>query len=65
MQQKIRIDSQAFSKNPDGSWTSTKNTDIDAPIGTIRFPHDMPFKKGITFYGIDVAALLDQNTQSA
>ena len=64
MQQKINIKNQAFNKNPDGSWTSIQNADIDAPIGTIRIPPKMTFRKGRTLNGIDVATLLDQNSHS-
>jgi hypothetical protein len=59
--QKIKITSQAFRKNPDGSWTSVQITDIDTPVGAIRIGPGMTFRKGRTICGIDVATLLDQN----
>ena len=60
MQQTITVTCQAFRKNSDGSWTSVQVTDIYAPIGAIRIGPGMMFRRGGTFYGIDVVALLDQ-----
>ena len=60
LQPAAKITCQNFSKNPDGSWNSIVSGDIVEPDGTIRFPPGMTFRKGITFYGIDVVAMLDQ-----
>lgn len=54
------ISPKEFKKNPDGSWTCIKNTDIKSAYGIIRVNPGMTFRKKKTHWGIDVAELLDQ-----
>jgi hypothetical protein len=61
MQQNITIACAAFEKNPDGSWSSTRVTDIQIPGKSIRLGPGHVFKKGMNVWGIDVAQLLDEN----
>ena len=59
MPDKPMLSPDAFSKNPDGSWSSTQNTDIKSPVGIIRLSAGMQFKKGQTYWGINVVELLE------
>ena len=54
------VSSKEFKKNPDGSWTCIKNTDIKSSYGIYRIPPGMTFKKKTTHWGMDVAELLEQ-----
>jgi hypothetical protein len=65
MQQNVVIKYQVFRKNSDNSWEATQNTDIEIPIGSVRIPRGMVFRPGMTFYGVDITGLLDQNAASA
>lgn len=65
MQQNIVIKYQVFRKSSENSWESIQNTDIEFPIGSVRIPRGMVFRPGMTFYGVDIAVLLDQNAASA
>ena len=60
MQDKTFVSPNEFKKNPDGSWTCIKNTDIKNPYGIIRVNPGMTFRKTKPHWGIDVAELLDQ-----
>ena len=60
MQQKAMVSKKDFQKNPDGSWTCIKNTDIKSVFGIFRINPSMTFKKTFPVWGIDVAELLDQ-----
>lgn len=54
------VSSSEFKKNPDGSWTCIKNTDIKSAYGIYRVNPGMTFVKEKLHWGIDVAELLDQ-----
>ncbi len=49
-----------FKKNPDGSWTCIKNTDIRNAYGIYRINPGMTFVKNTSHWGMDVAELLEQ-----
>ena len=59
MEENIKIKTEDFKKNADGSWTLVRNTDLEASIGVIRLTSGMTFKKGMTILGFDVAEILD------
>ena len=60
MTEEVIVLSEAFSKNSDGSWTSIQVTDVQIPIGTIRIPPGMTFKKGGTLDGVDLVEVLER-----
>ena len=55
----VLIKRELFKKNADGTWTSLKNADIQNAFGIYRVNAGMTFKKNVTNWGIDVAALLE------
>ncbi len=56
---KIAVDE--FEKQPDGSWTCVKNSDVTTKSQkVIRLMPGMIFKKGYLFCGVDVAETLDK-----
>ena len=60
MSEDIKLSTEAFKKNSDGSWTSINITDIYAPIGAIRIPPGMKFKAGKTFNGVNLTEVLEK-----
>ena len=60
---KATLEPAAFRKNPDGSWTSIRNSDVPTitPEGTARVCPGMTFHKGRTYWGIDVVGQLEQS----
>ncbi|BBO85702.1 hypothetical protein DSCO28_62680 [Desulfosarcina ovata subsp. sediminis] len=56
----VLIKPEQFSKNPDGSWSSKQNTDIQNAFGIYRINPGMTFRKNQSHWGLDIAALLDQ-----
>ena len=61
MQQTISTVCQAFTRNPDGSWTSITPADIQTEVGAIRIPPGMTFIKDRPVWSIDVTVFLDEN----
>lgn len=59
--QRSPVDCSAFRRNNDGSWESVQNTDINAPIGSLRVQPGTVFKKGGKLCGVDIVSLLEQN----
>jgi len=51
----------AFQKNPDGSWTSTRAVLLSVGVTKIDIPEGMTFIKGELFMFIDVAGWLDEH----
>jgi hypothetical protein len=60
MTQRSPVDCTAFRKNPDGSWETTKVTDIQGPVGAIRLQPGTVFKKGGRINSVEVVPLLEQ-----
>jgi len=58
---KIRVDCGAFRRNPDGSWTSTRVTDIQTPETSVRVNPGILFRKGRILWGLNVADILDEH----
>lgn len=54
------VQCEAFRRNPDDSWSSIRVTDVPSPLGAIRIPGGMEFRRGRTLCGVDVAGLLDE-----
>jgi hypothetical protein len=61
MQQSIIVVCEAFTNNPDGSWTSIKNTDIQTSQGSIRIGPGMVFRKDRPMWGVDIVRTLDES----
>jgi len=61
IQKPIIISHEAFIRNPDGSWTSTRNTDIQTPDGSIRIGPGMVFYKNKRIWGVNIVKILDEN----
>ena len=64
MQKSISIICEAFSKNPDGSWSSVQISDIQASGKAIRIPPGMIFNKNRQIWGIDIVEVLEETCQS-
>jgi hypothetical protein len=62
-QKVITVSYEAFNRNPDGSWSSIKNTDIQTSDRSIRIPRGMVFFKDRPMWGIDVVKMLDEKHQ--
>jgi hypothetical protein len=60
MEIKPMLSRDAFEKNPDGSWTCIKSTDIKDGGSIIRLKPGMTFKKSQQPWGLNVCELLDQ-----
>ena len=60
MQISPAVSRDAFQKNPDGSWTCIKTSDIKNGSNIIRVNSGMIFKKSNPQWGIDVAEILEQ-----
>lgn len=61
MQTSITLSRDAFQKNPDGSWTCIKNTDIKNGGYAYRVNPGFVFRKSKPQWGIDVVAVLEQD----
>lgn len=61
MQQQVKILCNAFQRNPDGSWTSIRNSDIQTPSATVRINPGILFKKGMIQWGIDIVKALEES----
>ncbi|WP_028322688.1 hypothetical protein [Desulfatiglans anilini] len=61
MEEIVKIDLNGYEKNPDGSWTAVKNSDIVTKSGSfIRIAPGMSFRKGVRIWGLDVVEVLDK-----
>jgi|GEM_PF-5408146 len=61
MQQlKSPVDCRHYIKDAEDGWKATQSTDVKVPVGIIRIPPGMVFKKGRPLAGVDVASLLEQ-----
>ena len=65
MDEIAKINIQEFEKKPDGSWVSIKNTDINTKSNkVIRISPGITFRKGGRLWGLDVAKVLDEISNS-
>jgi len=55
-----RLPCEAFRKNPDGSWTTTKQVTIEGPSGKVVLAPGQTFREGAQFMGLDLASLLNE-----
>ena len=61
MEEITKIAIEEYQKNPDGSWTCVKNSDVTTKTGRIvRIAPGTTFKKDIRFLGMDIVGALDQ-----
>ena len=60
MEKTVTLLRDAYQKNPDGSWTCLKSTDIKHKGYTHRVNPGFVFRKGKTQWGIDVVSVLEQ-----
>jgi len=60
MTEQIKIICEAYRKNSDGSWASTRVSDIQTMDESIRVNPGITFKKDRTLWGIDVVKLLEE-----
>lgn len=61
MKKTVTLSRDAFQKNPDGSWTCIKNTDIIHDGCAYRVNPGFVFRKSRTQWGIDVVSILEQD----
>jgi len=59
-QQQQTIPCNAFQKNPDGSWSPTRQVTISGPNGQGTMNPGVSFRPGVAFMGIDMATALEQ-----
>ena len=61
MDEIVKIAVEEFEKKPDGSWTCVQNADVTTKLQRVfRITPGMTFKKGVEFFGIDIAGALDK-----
>lgn len=58
---KIKFDCSGFKRNPDGSWVSTKISDIQTPEFTVRVNPGILFKKDRINWSLNVVEALEEN----
>ncbi|MFH0976162.1 MAG: hypothetical protein V1874_10310 [Spirochaetota bacterium] len=61
MEEISKINIKEFKKNPDGSWVSIDNIDINTRSNkVIRIAPGNIFKQGVLRWGMDIAKTLDE-----
>ena len=61
MQISPAVSRDAFQKNPDGSWTCIRNTDLKNAGSIIRIAPGMTFRESKPQWGMDVVEILEQD----
>lgn len=56
-------ESQAFRRNPDGSWTCIAPATIEHPKGRIQVSPGTTLRRGTPFMGVDLAAWLEEHAK--
>ncbi|MCP1539366.1 hypothetical protein [Methylorubrum extorquens] len=54
------LDCSRFTLNPDGSWSVKQPLELFSEIGRVRISPGPPFKPGMSFGGLDIARMLDE-----
>ncbi len=54
------LDCSRFTHNPDGSWSVNQPLELFSDQGRVRISPGPPFKRGMSFGGLDIAEMLDQ-----
>jgi hypothetical protein len=54
------LDCSRFTHNPDGSWSVNQPLELFSDQGRVRIAPGPPFKRGMSFGGLDIAEMLDQ-----
>jgi len=53
-----------FARDADGAWLCLEPAELDLPSGRIEVTPGSKFTRGTTFMGVDLAKLLDEQSQS-
>ncbi len=56
----MELDCSRFAHNPDGSWSVKQPLELFTDNGRVRVSPGPPFKPGMSFGGLDIATMLDQ-----
>ena len=56
----MELDCSRFSRNPDGSWSVNQPLELFSDNGRVRISPGPPFKRGMSFGGLDIAKMLDR-----
>ncbi|MBN2240153.1 MAG: hypothetical protein JW712_10300 [Dehalococcoidales bacterium] len=56
-----KVQCDAFKRNEDGTWISTKITDFPCPAGTVRINPGILFRPGNIQWGVEVVKALEEN----
>lgn len=56
----MEVDCSRFTHNPDGSWSVNQPLELFSDGGRVRISPGPPFKRGMSFGGLDIAAMLDR-----
>lgn len=54
------LDCSRFTRNPDGSWSVKQPLELFTDTGRVRISPGPPFKPGMSFGGLDIARMLDE-----
>lgn len=56
----MEVDCSRFAHNPDGSWSVKQPLELFSETGRVRISPGPPFKPGMSFGGLDIARMLDE-----
>ncbi|WP_232631874.1 hypothetical protein [Methylobacterium sp. Leaf118] len=56
----MEVDCSRFTRNPDGSWSVKQPLELFSETGRVRISPGPPFKLGMSFGGLDIARMLDE-----
>ncbi len=56
----MELDCSRFTRNPDGSWSVKQPLELFSESGRVRIAPGPPFKPGLSFGGLDIARMLDE-----
>jgi hypothetical protein len=56
----MELDCSRFTRNPDGSWSVNQPLELFSDAGRVRISPGPPFKPGMSFGGLDIAKMLNQ-----
>ncbi|AWN34447.1 hypothetical protein DK427_00700 [Methylobacterium radiodurans] len=56
----MELDCSRFTHNPDGSWSVKQPLELFSENGRVRISPGPPFKPGLSFGGLDLARMLDE-----
>ena len=56
----MELNCSQFTRNPDGSWSVKQPLELFSDAGRVRISPGPPFKPGLSFGGLDIARMLEE-----